>query len=426
MIEGTSQPARPRRTDKVVLLAACASFLPLLLQWRQFRALFWYQDDWDLLDSLDRHGIIRWIQQPFAENLAPVFKLVWYAVVRGAGGGYTTMICSLWICHAANVSAFYVLLRRVGLSRSSALISALTVAVSWTNLETLGWSPQLSQLLCSFFLLSAVHGMLNYMERGRHLILPACLALASALCFARGMLAGFLMLLWLVLARRHHPTRLQLWKPGVALLGPTAAVLAAHYIAFMRFSGKSITAVIAMAEFAGSYLLLNPLYMLISYPGRRLGLAALLILGGIKISTQLYALVRSEGLIRSLLQTLLAFDIGNAILLGIGRYQTGWGMAASSRYQYVSLLCFAPFLVIAVAQVLARLRRGRLGTAALASACWLSILVVPWPRKIDQWVQWRGYDVRAQLAETAPRHGVALSNLTLSRTEELIRAFHLH
>ena len=422
--EGTSCADRLRLTDKVVLTAA--SFLPLLLNWRQFRILFWFHDDWDLLDTLDREGVVRWIFRPFAESLAPLFKLVWYAALRVAGGDYAVMVCSLWICHCANVLLFATLLRRIGLSRSGALISALTLAVSWTNIETLGWSPQLSQLLCLSFLLLGAHSMLDFIESGRHLILSACFAFASALCFARGILAGILLIFWFALARRPRAASRELWSAAAALLAPAAAVVAAHYLAVVQLSARSIADFLAMAKFAASCLLLNPLYMLIAYPGRTLGPAALLILGGAKISILVFALVKSDRARRNLLQTLLAFDLCNSALLGIGRYGTGWAAAASSRYQYVSLLCFAPFLVTAAGCVSRKLARGRLGATCLTAVFWISILVVPWPRKVDQWVQWRGYDVRAQLAETAPRHGLGLSDLPGGRIQQLVRTFHLH
>ena len=427
MFEKALNPVYMGKSYKFPLLAACASVLPLMFMWPKFCSLFWFEDDWALLDTLRSQGFFHWVLQPFDGIVAPVFKVVWYAAVRGWGGAYIGMISSLWICHAANTWLLTVLLLRIGLSPAGALIAALTFGISWSNIETLGWAAQLFQLTSLTMFLLAFKFMLDFAENNRHLILSCCFACASALCFARGILSGGLVLFWFVLAGGRNFGRRWLWGLAAVLLAPEVVITAVHYLRDAQYSGNPANNMFLIAQFASSYLFLNPLYILFSYPGKAVGLSALIIFGSIKISLIIFALSRSDRKTRNFLWTLLAFDLGNATLLGFGRYWTGLAASVSSRYQYVSLLCFAPFLVIAAGYLIRKFLVGKFRTVckSLLVACWITILIVPWPRKVNQWIQWRGYGPRAQAAGTMPAQGVALCGLPTSRIQELVREFHL-
>jgi hypothetical protein len=419
-------PLIPGKAYKVAWLAAVASALPLFIMWPKFRTLFWFQDDWALLDSLSSQGFFHWVVQPFDGILAPVFKAVWYVSVHGSCGAYIGMICTLWLLHAANTGLLAISLRRIGLPWAGAFLAALTFGIPWSNIETLGWAAQLFQVTSLALFLLAFNCMMDFVENNHHLILSAGFALGSALCFPRGMLSGCLILFWFMLAERRAGRRL--WAPAFLFLAPEFAVWAFHYLRALHFPGAPGANLILIAKFAISYLILNPLYVLFSYHGKGLSLSAFLIFGSAKIAVIVFALAVSDRKIQNLLWTLLAFDVGNAILLGAGRYWTGLAATVSSRYQYVSLLCFAPFIAAAAVYVARRYPAARFRTlwVCLIVACWMVVLIAPWPRKVNQWIQWRGYGPRAQAAGTAPAQGVALCGYSANRIQELMREFHLH
>jgi len=60
---------------KIPFFAAIFCLLPILLYWKQFKLLYWFHDDWDLIDGWSHAGAA-WLWHPMAENLSPVFKLL--------------------------------------------------------------------------------------------------------------------------------------------------------------------------------------------------------------------------------------------------------------------------------------------------------------------------------------------------------------
>jgi hypothetical protein len=128
----------------------------------------------------------------------------------------------------------------------------------------------------------------------------------------------------------------------------------------------------------------------------------------------------------------LAFDLGNAVLLGVGRYHTGILTAVSSRYQYASLAAVLPAAALALDQlrlglrIPTGLRRPLLATGGLALA---GGLIVCWPIEVDHFTRWRGIDSRRILFEdpNPDPHGVpGIPFMPMDRAKELIAKYHLH
>ena len=147
----------PRRTSRFLPLAVGAlALVPLLWCYASLRDLWWFGDDWDLLDQMKHAGIWRWTVQPFAENFVPLFKVLWGHLVFASHGSYFAMILALWLTHALNAALFARWLLRAGFGTAGAGLAAVIFAVSEANAETLAWSVQWSAVLSvTFFLLAA-------------------------------------------------------------------------------------------------------------------------------------------------------------------------------------------------------------------------------------------------------------------------------
>lgn len=110
------QASLPRSAQTAILVCSTFSLLPLLTCWPQFRLLFFFHDDWEMLDGATRLGLGRWLAEPFVgEGVFPLFKLLWLGAVRLTGGSYFGMILLLWITHFAVCLLFGWLLARFDL-----------------------------------------------------------------------------------------------------------------------------------------------------------------------------------------------------------------------------------------------------------------------------------------------------------------------
>jgi len=142
-----------------------ASVLPLLVFSHSFRQLYFFHDDWELLDGAFRSSLMSWAFEPFlGESVIPVFKLLWIGAVRAFGGSYFALICLLWATHLAISMLFAWLLARFDAPLPAIVIAVLTFGMSWTNIETLGWSMQWGSQLALLFFLIAWHALLRILS----------------------------------------------------------------------------------------------------------------------------------------------------------------------------------------------------------------------------------------------------------------------
>ena len=420
-------------------LAAFAALAPFLIWHTKFGQLFWFGDDFFLLDQITLMGFWRWTSAVFAENFVPMFKLLWGGSVLAFGGSYLAMLWLLWLTHALNTLLLGRLLGRVGFSLFATLATQLIFALSPTNLETLGWSVQWSAVLATMFLLAALLWHESYAERvGRHgwrLLVPLVLLSAASACsFSRGVLTGGVLALALLLpATAERDRRMILWRLPTSLLPLLPSLAVALAIAlFSRGNFQQMDGHWGDAfKFGASYFLLNPLYALgagfSSHP------AALALLGGIKLGAITGGLWLTRDRMRWLLIGLLAYDLGNATLLGVGRYHTGFFAAMGSRYQYGSLIATLPFFTLVLGAGLERwLRHAPLqiwGKAIVLTAVIL-VLLRGWPDQLAEFTAWRGTGLRQLLgapATTDPTAKVpALEFMHVERAKAIIRAYDLH
>lgn len=440
-VSAEPSPATPATQDSIVPAVACGlvALAPFLLWYQAFTQLFWFADDFFLVDQIAMMGVGHWVGVAFAENFVPLFKLLWSAVLFGADGDYRGMLWALWLTHALNTFLLTRVVQAAGLPRFAVWFVPLVFALTPANLESLGWSVQWSAVLATTFLLAGLDLLLRH-DTGRpsgwRFWLPLTLcAAASALSFSRGVLAGPVLALGIALPmldRRDTPALLARWRELLACLVP-AVIVAIVIKAGAQGNHQTLSGHWGdVLWFGASYFLFNPGYLLADAGSPTA--AWLLSLGALKLGLLAWALCSTAGRMRYLLLLLVAFDLGNALLLGIGRHHTGFLGALSSRYNYSSLITTLPFLALALGALVTRLAttaawRGRVALAVIMLVIAGQFARV-WPRELESFVAWRGRAMRALLQAPATSDETArlpaLDFMHVERAKALMRTFNLH
>lgn len=434
-------PAVPATLGQRALpwLAGLSALLPFLIWQREFRELFWFGDDYFLLDQLAVLKPWEWLTHVFAENFVPLFMLLWSGAVYGFGGSYLAMLWLLWLTHAVNTVLLGRLLQRAGFPWLATLVTQLCFAFTSANLETLGWATQWSAVLATSFLLLALdwHGRYPADDRGgfswpRHA--PLFLwATASACSFSRGVLTGAVLaggLLLSAVVGRNRRAFIQSLPGAILCLLPAVTVA---LIIKLNATGNHQQMAGHWADiltFGSGYFLLNPGHLL--FGETSLHPAVVLLLATTKIGLIGAGLWFARERVRHLLLLLLAYDLGSAVLVGIGRYHTGFLASMSSRYQYGSLLATLPFAALLLALALDRMPLGR-------HRSWVAVTVAVllagrclwgWPTELKGFTDWRGTDLRRLIAAPATSDPAArvpaLEFMHIERAKALQRTYNLH
>ena len=424
-------------SNRIVLAAGLAALAPLVWQWAAFRELFWFGDEWDLLSQIEQAGLWPWLWSVFAENFVPVFKLLWGGAAQLFGGSYLAMLLLLWGTHAINAVLFGRLLLRAGFPLVATLFCQLTFGLSAVNIETLGWTVQWSAVLATTFFLLGLLALPTpasapHTTSRRLAALMLCSA-GSALSFSRGVLTGAV----LALAQLWPEARLRLDLRGrtlarAALCLAPALAAAALIAIFATGNHRSLSHHLAEASsYALWYFSLNPLHRLVAVDSW--GPVTTTLLGAAKIALLIWGWRRATPGQRHLLALLLAFDLGNSVLLGIGRYHTGLETAISSRYQYGSLLAVLPFASLALDGLLTRVPtvfRLRPAVATLLLVVASLYFLREWSYEAPGFAHSRGTVTRQLLHhdEHPPEMGAVpgIPFLSTSRAKELTQRFELH
>lgn len=437
---GLARPARnpwPYRFSP--WLVALASFLPLLVWYRVFAGQFWFGDDLDMIDQIDRHGYWRWLWMPFGENFVPVYKLVWGAVVL-LSGSYRVMLAIVWANHALNAALLSTLLNRAGLSRIASAFAALVFGLASANFETLCWSVQWSPVLAAtFFLLAALWYQSRVLPGASwgwktHGVLFLLLA-ASALSFSRGVITSLSFAAMALLP----------WNGRGILTGfgrrlACAAVYAIPGLLvlwiMMHLTGGnhrhlSTTHFSEVLRFAVYYFSLNPLRGLLEFDS--FGWLTVFALGTLKIGLVVHGVFRAKGGLRWLFVLLALFDLGNSAVVAFGRYNMGLETCISSRYQFASSLALLPFGVFALSCALAPLwiRRPAAGRLAMVGLLALAAFAVSrnWGREAEVWKKATADETRRVLFEdpSPPPLGAipGIDSMPTERAKELAKRYEL-
>ena len=414
------------------------ALVPLWVYRDDFRSLFWFGDDWDQLDQIARFGFWSWTWQAFAENFVPLFKMAWGGLALAAHGSYFAMILAIWLTHALNVALLGKLLRQEGFGWTSTALSLAGFGLSSACIEILAWSVQWSAVMSmSFFLLAALwygRAPAETSPNQRFLWILAALVAASALTFSRGVLTGLsLAFSALLLAPAARPTVARA-KLAVCCFLPAAGVAG---LIFALSSGNQHELVRGshlgeMAQFGAWYFSLNPLYRLLATDSW--GSRTTLLLGALRVALMLWVFWRATSRQRRFLGLLLAFGLGDSVLLGIGRYHTGLECTISSRYHYNALLCTLPFAGLAVesalGSVLAWFTRIRRTVAAVLVAMAALWVCRDWRQYAHDYGDSRGRHTRDLIFHQArpPDQGAipGIPFLSTTRARDLTAIYHLH
>lgn len=418
--------AQVRRGEwRVLALGGIASLAPYVVFHAQFARLFWFGDEFDLIDQFDRMGFWKWVWLVFAENFVPVFKVLWGGAVLALGGSYDGMMALVWVTHALNVALLGRLMRTCGLSWVAVFLAQAVFGLAVVNFETLGWSVQWSAIL-------SVTGMLASLDalfRSDRTAAPLAWATASALSFSRGVLTGPLAALGRFLLGTGEAPAVRLRRAAPYLV--PAVVVGALISLLAAGNHKHLAGHVGEAMVYGLwYFGLNPVHRLFAVESW--GWRTTVLLGILKVLVIAWSLREARGKARILFVLLLAFDLSNAVLLGIGRYHTGILTTVASRYQYASLLAMMPIAGFWADELS---RRG-LPATTIRQALWTAVLLLlavhlvrAWPGELEGFTVWRGTDSRRILfVEASPDpHGVpGIPFLPMARAKELIAKYHLH
>ncbi len=421
-------------------LFGALTLLPFVVCRADIAQLFWFGDEWDLLDEIDRWGFWRWTWVMFTENFVPLFKIAWGSLVFAGGGSYFLMMAVLWLTHAINVALLGKLLLGSDLGWIATALTLGVFGFAVTNIETLGWSVQWSPVLSVTFLLAAAHWHFRHAAATSawslrvHGVL-ALLVTASALSFSRGVLTGAALAAISFVPVAADPSRRRARFVTAAVCMLPCAVVAALILALASPDTATIgepRQIGSMARFALYYLAQNPLHRILELP--RVTLPTVAWLGALKLALVAWCWMRSSGRVRRLFLFLLVLDIGNAALLGLGRAQTGITETVGARYQYVSLLCTLPFAGYALEALLRRCFGARVAlrttvaTLFVVSATWY--VGRRWPLYMSQFANVRGTATRVLLFEdpNPPRARAirGIPALTTRRAKQLVEIYHLH
>jgi hypothetical protein len=421
-------------------LLAAGGLIPLLWCLADFRALFWFGDEWDQLDQIATHGFGRWMFGFFGENFAPIFKLVWGSVALGSGGSYFALIVTAWLAHAVAVGLFGRWLRVAGFGGTGTAVAMIGVGYTTINVETLGWAVQLITILGMLFFLAAGAWQQSREQNGtwstRALLGLALLAALSSFSFVRGALTGLALAsaaVWAAWEQRH---RIGPWttRGQVLLACLLPALISAALIA--KYAGGNHQHLAAAGwrpplEYAAWYFLLNPFHRFLDVS--TWGPHTTLVLGAGKLAVLIAGWRFAAPAQRRLLIPLLVFDLGNAALLGLGRHHTGLLTTTGSRYQYVALLATLPFVAVLIDAAIARAKSHRplavlITAGATCAVSWLAL--AGWPATMKSWADWRGRQGRQVLLKepNPPATGVVpgIDFMPTAKARELIERYHLH
>lgn len=432
-----TSPAVPRRFSGwlVPALIGLLALWPLVSHWTAFSQLFYFEDEWDLMDLWAKVGFGPWCTRVFAENFVPLFKFLWGGLIVASGGNYFALILAVWFTHALNAALLVRTALHLGASAATSAVAGVVFGLAAVNFETLAWSVQWSAVLALFFFLAGACAIAGWSAKerapdARRIGLLALLSLASALCFSRGVLTGCAFALWPLLGStgQRWPRRLTF-----AVLTALPGLLVAWWI-FRHSTGNHQhvgDALHSMATWGLYHYAQAPLRLLfLSQPPAHAGIIAF---AGLKTGLFAAGFFLAPRRLRAALLVLFAFELANALLLALGRYHTGLGAAPSSRYQYGPLLTLLPFIAIILSRAFEfvfRAPRFRLavGCALIVAAAWF--VQRPWNDILAWWTPWRGGETRVVLFGTPPapepEHLTRLPWMTNERARFLVQRFHLH
>jgi hypothetical protein len=404
------------------------------------KKLFWFGDAWDLLSQVQAQGFLAWTFSASGENFFPLFKTLWFGSVILFDGDYFVLMTIIWFNHIVNIWILGRLLLKWNMPRVGVFITLTFFGLSLTNIETLGWSVSWASIMATTFLLVVIDRMHVFKEQKQapHLrdstLILICVAL-SALCFSRGVLTGLVLGVTLLLPYFWNSSIVTRAILAIASIAISVAVVITILLissgnhAKLDFTDFSV--LWNIFRWAIYFFSLNPVARLINLGTSSECVIFILLL--IKSAIYLCAFLVTPTRTRPLIAYLIIFDIANALLVGIGRYHTGFDAAICSRYQYQPLICFFPCVMILINKYIMKFSQSFKKYAQIllyAVAFVLAfIMISTWSSTLHQWSYWRGVSTVRILESDNPPEVGAIPGIPFLKTEQarrLVKTYNLH
>ena len=398
----------PQSTTKTfsiywILAGSLVGWLPLIVHADYFLEFVYFTNEWDMIHEMDSQGYWKWIFAFRAELFIPFFKLLWSAVMFAGNGNYHALLVTVFANHMLILFLLGYLMRLWGFSLVATLFVQCVLGANYTHIEIFSWTSQWIGLLAlTSFLIIIIpfsNAYLNDAKVSRRVcILVLIVSALGALSFGRGVLNGFALLgtcalLFAFRDSRHKHT----WTPAIYALIPCAVV--AFVIAEWSFSrsanlADSCSQLDAILSWFAYCVSLNPWYQQIRGLHVSVGLAVLLFaLNLIVIALGLFLAKQRQ---RPFLYILILFFLGDAALLALGRNHMPIDTVASWRYQYFSLLVFAPFVGVILQRLiqLVPIRAVQIAVTVVVLFLVTKWVFQPWGRFLPGWSNGRGTQIR--------------------------------
>lgn len=446
----------------LILILSFLSLWPLFFNHRYIKKLFWFGDELDLISQFERWGFFDWLWIPFAENFVPFWKLVWGSMIFLFDGRYIGMIWVVWITHALTTFLFGLLLYRIRVPRFGVYLAVIVFGSAWTNIESLGWSVQSSAIWSLSFLLLGLFAAtyLNKTDlsaRNRSLLTWAVFLFVtlSALSFSRGVLSGPVVAAYLLLLAIFQGNLLKEFKLAALVMIPS--VIIGLIIALIaggnhdRLVDMNSEVFSHMVKYGATYLFLNPAWQFFGYESYEqapmlFGMISVIKGAFIVVSLFIALKIQKNQILFSVLVAFFLLDLGNAVMLGLGRYHEGLPAATGWRYQYVSLVATLPFVAVAFGFLIEKVSLNFTSAHSESThfqpkrspLAYLFIILLlgitfwgvtnQWGPRLKEWSKWRGSDGRRALLREDPRFRSWIGippNLSYERAHEIVKTYQL-
>ena len=411
-----------------------ASLSPIAARYHRWSRLFWFGDDWDLINRLQILGFRRWLFDPFAESFCPIGKLVYGAMVVRPGARYTDF---LWATQGLRALMFLLVAvaTRRALNTAAAGVFAvfsLFYLVSPSGVEVFAWAPQLLTALSHTFFAALVFvaalefTSISSISRKRVIIVMVLQAFCC-LSFTRGIVLSGVLALGLVWKAadmngesriRHYGNQLR--RNFILLVVPAVCLVLSTRFARVRNPNLKLSTVPNVLNWAIRFFALNPFARVLQIERQAIGLV--IVLAGLQIGMAAYV-YRLHSPIGRLVLWVMAAEAGAALAGGIGRFHTGPGAAVASRYQDMPALAFFLLLTVVIASRWS-------STTVVVGVAWgvaLLVLTSQWRVDLRYWTAVRGEDIRYAV-EAGPDPAApmpAVPFISIGRARELVRQYHL-
>ncbi|HEU5080163.1 MAG TPA: hypothetical protein VFT72_13200 [Opitutaceae bacterium] len=383
------------RQHTVCVCLGLTLLLPPWLNHEQFAKAFWFGDEFYLLAQIHEQGFGTWVMEMFSETFMPVFKAIWGALVF-VSGSYAFILGAVWLLHALNGYLLARAMRRLGYGWIAAAACVLLFGLHGMTIETLTWSVQSCVMLCATTFLCALDAHLRRREEtrsdGSGISAAEEVGWSAVACwiFTRGLLEGPVLAAVTLLDFDDRRALAKRIRDSITLLVvPLATGIYVYWALPREMHALGQLRFIQPLSFAWWGFGGNPLvtFFEITPTWKTVSVGA-----AVKIILFAALLWRERGGRRAWLLGLALFDVGNCLLLGVGRYNPDLGLSTSSRYQYIGLFTTMPFLAILLENVAVRslLRVVRIAMAA-AIVGWMSwIGLRSWRQQLPSWMESRG------------------------------------